>query len=85
MTTPDSDPDYMALLKEFQEMAKIPKPDSKDRATVMLATVEEYRADHPKLASHQRRMLDHIENSCRTRLGMPPLQKSMFQKILDKF
>ena len=85
MTTPDNDTEYMELLKEFQELAKAPKSDSKDRATVMLATVEEYRSDHPKLASHQRRMLDHIENACRTRLGMPLLQRSLFQKILDKF
>lgn len=75
----------MTLLKEFQELAKLPKADSKDRATVMMATVEDYRQSHPRLASNERRMLDHIENSCRSRLDLPPLERPFMQTLINLF
>jgi hypothetical protein len=77
-------PEYMKLLQEFTNFVKAPKTEAKDAAENMLARIEEYREDHPKIPGHTQRSLDRMENSCRERLGMPLLKRTILEKIVQK-
>lgn len=78
------DPDYMKVLQQFTELCKMPKSESKSKAEHVLALIEEYHEDHPRLAGHQMRTLDRMENSCRERLNMPLLKRSFFEKVVQR-
>ena len=81
----ETDEEYMKILKSFQDMAKMPRSEGKDRVAVLMATCEEYRESNAKLKRHQRKMLDHIENACRVRLDMPIPKKTLLDKLRSWF
>jgi hypothetical protein len=77
-------PDYMKVLQEFTELIKTPKAEAKQAAEHMLARIEEYREDHPKVPGHTMRSLDRMENACRERLGMPLIKRTFLEKVIMK-
>ena len=82
MNTEKSQEDrYMAILIEFQTLAKMSKGESRDRAAILLASVEEYHESYPKIPIHQHKMLDRIEDNARARLDMPRAKRSVIHKL----
>ncbi len=75
---------YMNILRVYTNLVKMPRDSSKATAETLLATIEEYRDEHNRLSGHQQRHLDRMENSCRERLGLPLLKRSLWQRILQK-
>jgi hypothetical protein len=77
-------PEYMKVLNEFSNLIKTPKSECQDKAAHVLATIEEYREDHPKVPGHTMRSLDRMENACRERLGLPLIKRSFLEKVIMK-